>query len=155
MPPIRRNVVARRNDRCPCGSQKKFKKCCGTSLAFVRPTPRAIPQFIDTGEMPIRWVITDDTGKKLFSDKDNRALVFSSKDEAFATATLDLFAEQAPGDINVAGVGETKFKILQEKIPFVEVTAEMAEALISERIAAGLAQMEAEESEEDTPPETL
>jgi SWIM/SEC-C metal-binding protein len=24
-----------RNDSCPCGSGKKFKKCCGTSSTFV------------------------------------------------------------------------------------------------------------------------
>jgi hypothetical protein len=93
-----------------------------------------VPAFIDSGEQAVRWVIVDDTGIKLFSDKDNRALVFSSKDDAFATTTLDLFAEQEPGDINVAAVGETKFKVLQEKIPFVEVDASQAEALIRERI---------------------
>jgi hypothetical protein len=148
MPPIRRNVIARRNDRCPCGSQKKFKKCCGLSVAFVRPQAKTVPQFIDTGEIAIRWVIVDNTGTKLFSDKDNRALVFASKDAAFATATLDLFSEQAPGDINVAGVGETKFKHLQEKIPYVEVEADTAEALVRERIAVGLASMETEYGEE-------
>ena len=94
-----------------------------------------MPQFIDTGEIAIRWVIVDNTGTKLFSDKDNRALVFASKDAAFATATLDLFSDQSPGDINVAGVGETKFKHLQEKIPYVEVEADTAEALVRERMA--------------------
>ncbi len=29
MPTIRRNDLPGRNDPCPCGSGKKFKKCCG------------------------------------------------------------------------------------------------------------------------------
>ncbi|WP_295400168.1 PBPRA1643 family SWIM/SEC-C metal-binding motif protein [uncultured Thiocystis sp.] len=32
--PAASNKVAR-NDPCPCGSGKKFKKCCGTSSTFV------------------------------------------------------------------------------------------------------------------------
>ena len=145
MLPIRRNnSPARRNDRCPCGSQRKFKKCCGLTAAGVEPQVKTVPQYIDTGEIAIRWVIVDNTGTKLFSDKDNRALVFSSKDAAFATATLDLFSSQAPGDINVAGVGETKFKHLQETISYVEVEADSAEAFVRERIAVGLAAMEAD-----------
>jgi SWIM/SEC-C metal-binding protein len=27
--PIRRELAAGRNDPCPCGSGRKFKKCCG------------------------------------------------------------------------------------------------------------------------------
>jgi SEC-C motif len=145
MLPIRRNnAPARRNDRCPCGSQRKFKKCCGLTVAGVEPQVKTVPQFIDTGEISIRWVIVDNTGTKLFSDKDNRALVFSSKDAAFAIATLDLFSSQAPGDINVAGVGETKFKHLQKTIPYVEVEVDTAEALVRERITVGLAAIEAD-----------
>lgn len=135
MPPIRRTAGARRNDPCPCGSLQKFKKCCGAAVAFVRPPRRPVPAFLDTGELAVRWVIVDDTGVKLFADKDNRALVFADKAAAFATVALDLFADQAPGDINVAAVGETKFKLLQEKIPYVEVDAAQAEALIRARIA--------------------
>jgi SEC-C motif len=145
MLPIRRNnAPARRNDRCPCGSQRKFKKCCGLTVAGVEPQVKTVPQFIDTGEIAIRWVIVDNTGTRLFSDKDNRALVFSSKDAAFAIATLDLFSSQAPGDINVAGVGETKLKHLQEKISYVEVEVDTAEALVRERITVGLAAIEAD-----------
>lgn len=144
MPPIRRNVLTRRNDRCPCGSQRKFKKCCGLTVAGVAPQVKTVPQFIDTGEIAIRWVIVDNTGTRLFSDKDNRALVFASKGAAFAIATLDLFSSQAPGDINVAGVGETKLKHLQETISYVEVEVDTAEALVRERIAVGLAAIEAD-----------
>lgn len=149
MPPIRRNVIAHRNDRCPCGSQKKFKKCCGPTVTFMRPPAEPVPQFIDSGEPAIRWVIVDNTGVKFFADKNNRALVFASKDDAFATATLDLFESQAPGEINVAGVGETKFKVLQEKISYVEVDAATAETRVRERFAAALS------AADTTPPESL
>lgn len=155
MPPIRRSALPRRNDPCPCNSTKKFKKCCGTTVAFVRPSPRSMPQYIDTGETPVRWVIVDETGTRLFADKDNRALVFSSKADAFATATHELFADQDPGDINVAGVGETKFQTLQEKVPYVEVDAEQAALLVQERVALARAQLEtAEQSHEDENKET-
>lgn len=149
MPPIRRPALPRRNDPCPCGNPKKFKKCCGATVAFVRPSPRSMPQYIDTGETPIRWVIVDDTGTRLFADKDNRALVFSSKADAFATATHDLFADQGAGDINVAGVGETKFKTLQEKVPYVEVDAEQASALVQERVALARAQLETQANDNE------
>jgi hypothetical protein len=149
MPPIRRPALPRRNDPCPCNSTKKFKKCCGTAVTFTRPTRQSLPQYIDTGETPIRWVIVDDTGTRLFADKDNRALVFSSKDDAFATATHDLFTDQQAGDINVAGVGETKFQTLQEKVPYVEVNAEQAALLVQERVALARAQLEAAEQIHD------
>jgi hypothetical protein len=150
MPPIRRPALPRRNDPCPCNSAKKFKKCCGTTVAFTRPSPCSPPQYIDTGETPIRWVIVDDTGTRLFADKDNRALVFSSKADAFATATHDLFAEQRAGDINVAGVGATKFQTLQEKMPYVEVDAAQAAVLVQERVALARTKLETEEQHNDT-----
>ncbi|MGL4849206.1 MAG: SEC-C metal-binding domain-containing protein, partial [Clostridium sp.] len=30
--PVRKEVVAGRNDKCPCGSGKKFKNCCGREV---------------------------------------------------------------------------------------------------------------------------
>jgi uncharacterized protein YchJ len=29
-PPVTRNIKVGRNEPCPCGSGKKFKKCCGS-----------------------------------------------------------------------------------------------------------------------------
>jgi preprotein translocase subunit SecA len=29
---VGRSAVARRNDPCPCGSGRKFKKCCGRQV---------------------------------------------------------------------------------------------------------------------------
>jgi hypothetical protein len=96
--------------------------------------------FIDTGETPVRWLISDSTGTQFFADKDNRALVFDSRAAATAVASLEIFGTPEPGEINVAGVGETKWKLLQEKIPFVEIPdIETAARLIAERIEYGKA----------------
>lgn len=94
------------------------------------------PQAIDYGEEAIRWVICDESGRKLFVDKQGRILVFTDKEIAREVAKLDLFLNQAPNEINVAGVGPTKWVALQEKLPFLEVSnLETAVALIEERVA--------------------
>ena len=165
IPPIRRLNTIRRNAPCPCGSGQKWKKCClpaqlaqeaAARAARKRPTPAEINDwidneladqlvaaaadrphltYIDTGEDAVRWVICDDRGTSFFADKDNRVLVFNSKAEAFAVAAHSTFADQAPGEINVAGVGETKFAHLCDKLPYVEVSAEEALILVRERLA--------------------
>lgn len=132
----------RRNDKCPCGSSKKFKVCCSPDAPrnARQKIVRAGPIFTDTGEDAIRWVITDETTTRFFADKDNRALVFKSQAEAIAIAGLDEFHDQDPGEINVAGVGPTKWQLLQEKIPFVEIeNVEQAVALVRARIEHGKA----------------
>lgn len=135
----RGGMIVRRNDRCHCGSGQKFKFCCSPD-APTRSNPRAgRQQFIDTGEAPIRWVIADRTATQFFADKDNRALVFSEQAAAIAIASLEDFQDAEPGDINVAGVGPTKWELLQQKIPFVEVDAEEALRLVRERIEYGKA----------------
>lgn len=119
-----------------------------------RPSLQNVPpEYIDYGEEPVRWVIVDDSGTKLFADVDNRAIVFSNKDDAYAIAHLDDFADQAPGEVNVAGVGETKWEALQQKIPFVEVhDAETATQLVQVRLAYQKQQLAvAEESAEEKP----
>jgi len=138
MSTIRRgDNFVRRNDRCVCGSGKKFKACCSPTAPQTHRFSNK-PAFIDTGEIPVRWLISDNTATQFFADKDNRALVFNNRAAAYAVASLDLFNEQAPGEINVAGVGETKWQLLQEKIPFVEVPdIETAARLIAERIDYG------------------
>jgi hypothetical protein len=79
----------------------------------------------------------------LFVDKDSQVLVFADKVVAHAAATLEEFADQTPGEINVAGVGPTKWQLLQEKLPFVEIAdAESAGTLIRERIEIRRAQLE-------------
>ena len=91
---------------------------------------------IDYGEEAIRWVICDESGRKLFVDKQGRILIFTDKAIAREVAKLDLFMNQAPNELNVAGVGPTKWVALQEKLPFLEVSnLETAVALIEERIA--------------------
>ncbi|WP_353208454.1 SEC-C metal-binding domain-containing protein [Sphingorhabdus sp.] len=140
MTTIRREHNIKRNDKCVCGSNKKFKRCCSPT-APVQP----VMQYIDAGETAVRWVICNRVGTALFADKDNRALVFKSKDMAYAMAQLEEFSSQDPGDINVSGVGETKWAHLQEIIPFIEIDdIEEASRLLRERIAAKLAFQEPE-----------
>lgn len=127
------NRMPGRNQTCPCNSGRKFKHCCSPTASYC---PKTGPGFIDSGEPGVRWVICDNAGTSLFADKDNRALVFADKALAYAIASSQLFEAQAPGEINVASVGATKWADLQAKLPFVEVPdVETALALIQERIA--------------------
>lgn len=142
MPPIRKNAVLKRNDRCQCGSGRKYKHCCSADApAHVEDLSRAV-HYIDSGESAVRWVISDDTGTKFFSDKDGRVLVFSDKAAATGVALMAEFDGQTPGEINVAAVGPTKWQILQEKLPFFEVpNLDVGVALVRERIAARTAEL--------------
>jgi hypothetical protein len=151
MSTIRRGNIVRRNDRCVCGSGKKFKHCCSPDAfkhhrtTFMPPAPQS---HIDFGEEPIRWVIVDRTGTQFFSDKDNRVLVFADKESATAVIQIDEFSDQESGEINIGGVGPTKWAKFQEMLPFVEVQAEEGIALVRERIRVG---REAAEKEDAAP----
>ena len=129
-----RNRVGR-NEKCPCESGNKFKYCHGrTEQSIIRPE---IQQFIDTGEEPVRWVISSSTGTAFFVDKAGRVLVFPTKAMATEIQRHELFSEQDPHEINVAGVGPSKWAHLQEILPFVEVASvESAVVFIQERIEA-------------------
>lgn len=142
-----KGALIRRNDRCPCGSNKKFKTCCSPASpqrlsSAPLPAKPAQQPYIDSGESAVRWVIVDATGTRLFVDKDGHVLVFSDRVTATQIANLEEFSDQAPGDINVAGVGPTKWQALQEKLPFVEPPdVESAAALVRERIDARRARL--------------
>lgn len=128
--------MPKRNDACPCGSGAKFKKCCGGSYIARHAAPRTGVTYIDSGEEAIRWVICDLTGTRFFSNAANQILVFADKAVATAIVALEEFANQAPGEINVAAVGPTKFQHLCNTLPYVEVAdVEHAVALVRERIA--------------------
>lgn len=157
MTTLRKGALVRRNDRCPCGSNQKFKSCCSPDAPWRSLRPHSTREaglahstarvpYIDDGEVAVRWVIVDDTGTRFFVDKDGRVLVFSNREAATVAAHLDEFADQSPGEINVGGVGPTKWQALQEKLPFVEVVdADTAAALIRERIEVRRAQLNAQE----------
>lgn len=148
MPPIRRVNKPGRNEQCACGSGKKFKKCCAAPYT-QRPAPQPGVLYIDSGEDAIRWVICNDKGTSFFSDKDNHIMVFTDKAAAFAIAGLEEFSGQEPGEINVAGVGATKFAHLCEKLPYVEVhDVETASALIRERLEVKTQELETSSTEE-------
>jgi hypothetical protein len=135
MNPIRRAIGTRRNDRCICGSGKKHKYCC-YQQAIAQPQIRQKKtHYIDTGEVAVRYVICDGKGTSFFVDKDGRILVFLTRADAIAVATMDEFNAVEPGEINVAGVGETKWAHLQLTLPYVEIpTAEDAVAVIRDRM---------------------
>lgn len=94
------------------------------------------------GESAVRWVICDRSGIQLFADADGRALVFKTREEATAIIQLEEFADQDAGDINVAGVGETKLAHLKTKIAYVEIE-DIADAiqLVRTRIELRRAQL--------------
>lgn len=141
----------RRNDRCVCGSGKKFKYCCSPTAVRQPDAPQKKTHYIDTGEIPVQYVICDARGTSFFCDKDGRILVFNSRAAALAIATLDEFASQEPGEINVAGVGQTKWEHLQATLPYVVVESiDAAVAIVRERVEFMRAKM-AEEAV--TPPE--
>lgn len=138
--------VPKRNDRCPCGSGQKFKKCCAHGAPHQNNGHhnRAVG-YIDDGEVAVRWVITDARGTSFFSDKDNKILVFTDKAVAFAIAHMSEFSSQEPGDINVAAVGESKFKHLCEILPYVEVSdVATGVELVLQRIEARQAELSTE-----------
>lgn len=153
MTTIYRTETIHRNELCPCGSEKKYKRCClnraPTSLADVYspPTQKVAAQYIDTGEAAVRYVICDDVGTRFFVDKDGRILVFQSRADATAVATLEEF----DGDgINVAGVGQTKWEHLQKNLPYVEPeSVEVAATLVRERLAMQTAAYEAQSGAEE------
>jgi hypothetical protein len=151
MSTIRNEGLMKRNDKCSCGSDKKFKRCCSPEAPQHNS---AAPQYHDSGEAAVRWVICDRAGTALFADKDNRALVFKNKEDAYAIAVLDEFSSQEPGDINVGAVGPTKWAHIQDQLLFVEIDdIETAAQLLRERIAAFNAARETKE--QDSPPTSV
>jgi len=150
MSTIRREGLMKRNDKCPCGSDKKFKRCCSPDAPQHNSAPNYAPGYIDSGEAAVRWIICNRTGTALFADKSNRALVFKNKADAYAIAMLAEFSTQEPGDINVGAVGPTKWAHLQDQLPFVEIDdQETAEQLLRERIAEALAAQELQEQTQE------
>lgn len=129
-----------RNERCPCGSAMKFKRCHGRSPDAVDAPIRQ--QYIDSGETPVRWVIANETATAFFSDIKNRILVFTDRQIAVDVINLEIFATAGDNEINLAGVGPTKWQHLQDTLPFVEVSSfAMAEALLQERISQKTSEM--------------
>lgn len=153
MSTIRKDSIIKRNEKCPCGSGKKFKACHSPDAPQNRMSyaaPARAMSYIDTGESAVRYVICDSTGVKFFSDVDNKILVFKSREDATAIALLDEFGSQEPGEINVAGVGPTKWEHLQAKLPFIEVeSVEHAITLVQARITKMQEQISGQESQEE------
>lgn len=146
---LRKAPTPKRNERCWCGSGRKYKYCC---LPGAVVQPQRVVQYIDSGEAPVRYVICNSRGTGFFSTKENQIIIFPDRATAYAVASLSEFESQEPGEINVAGVGETKWKHLQETLPFVEVPdAETAIELVLERIEYLTQQLAAQTTEENLP----
>jgi hypothetical protein len=141
-----------RNEKCPCGSSIKFKRCHGRNSSDRRVVTRK--EYIDAGEIPIRWVIANEKATAFFSDIKNRILVFADRQVAVDVTRLDIFASAGEGEINLAGVGPKKWQHLQETLPFIEVgSLEMAKALLQERIEQKTEELGSAEEEKDSNPE--
>ncbi|NDC55262.1 MAG: SEC-C domain-containing protein [Alphaproteobacteria bacterium] len=148
---LRKQATPKRNERCWCGSGKKFKYCC---LIPPMTQPQRVMQYIDSGEEAVRYVISNSRGTGFFSTKEGKIIVFKNRAEAFAIATLPEFENQEPGEINVAGVGATKWQHLQEKLPFIEVDGvEDAMAFVKERIEYMQQQLQEQEAAPPIPEE--
>ena len=140
MPRTRNRTRIGRNERCPCGSGSKFKRCHGEQVSAPEQPP--VQPYIDSGEEPIRWVIVSGTGTAFFADVANKIIVFPTREMATEISKLEMFADRDPGEINVAGVGPTKWGHLQETLPFLEVeSVAQAIALIDERINSQKAEL--------------
>lgn len=153
---LRREARPRRNERCFCGSGKKYKYCCSNHATSQPQSRNAQPA--DYGEVPVRFVITDSMGTSFFSTKDGKVMVFTTRAVADAVAHMSEFDDQVPGEINVVGVGETKWKFFQERLPVVEFSEDMqaeAQQCIRDKIAFALEQHESAdgEPEDETPAE--
>lgn len=46
MEPIRKEKLPRRNDKCPCGSGKKAKRCCLDKIEALAALPPAVRQQV-------------------------------------------------------------------------------------------------------------
>jgi hypothetical protein len=104
-------------------------------------------EYIDSGESPIRWVIANETATAFFSDVKNRILVFADRQIAVDVIRLELFTGAGDNEINLAGVGPTKWQHLQDTLPFIEVSSlDMAQALLQERISGKTAELEKEDN---------
>lgn len=148
---LRKQATPKRNERCLCGSGMKFKYCC---LTPRMTQPQRVIPYIDSGEEATRYVISNSRGTGFFSTKENKIIVFKNRADAFAIATLSEFESQEPGEINVAGVGPTKWQHLQDTLPFVEVEdVETAVALVQERIEYMQQQLQAQETAPSEPEE--
>jgi len=138
-----------RNARCHCGSGKKYKYCCHAQSSEQPILSSKRTNYIDTGESAVRYVISDARGTSFFSSKEGKILVFASKADAFAIATSDVFRDAEPGEINVAGVGQSKWEHIQKELPFIEPTDVVhAETLLKERMEHMREQLAKEEAEE-------
>lgn len=96
--PVKQPPMPKPNEKCPCGSGKKFKKCCGSNAGDLH-------YFVAYGETALE----DDAG---------RLMVFKDTTTAIAAAKAKRWAD---GDI--IPLPPARFEKLKENIPYVMVVA--------------------------------
>jgi hypothetical protein len=96
--PVKQPPKPQPNEKCPCGSGKKFKKCCGSNAGDLH-------YFVACGETALE----DDVG---------RIMVFTNPDTAVAAAKAKRWAE---GD--VIPLPPERFAKFKEQLPYVMVVA--------------------------------
>lgn len=122
-----------RNAACPCGSGSKFKRCHGRD--YNSTLVPEIKRMLNMTDNPVCWIISNQKATAVFSDKQNRILVFKDREIARQIALLDLFTDQSPNEIYIAPVDENVWQKIQAELPFVLVeNLKKGIALIEERI---------------------
>jgi len=58
MDPYRKETVPRRNDRCPCGSGKKAKRCCLAAIKALAALPPELRQQVVVAKILGRPILT-------------------------------------------------------------------------------------------------
>lgn len=130
-----------RNAQCPCGSALKFKYCHGRNAQSSAPVERR--QYIDKGEVPIRWVISSDTGTAFFASIDNQIIVFANRADAVSCTYSAIFDDEARTEMHIAGIGPAKLAHLTSTLPFVQVEDyASAMILIDARLAHKTAELQ-------------
>ena len=57
MEPIRKEKTPRRNDKCPCGSGKKAKKCCLNKIKALAALPPNVREQVVAAKILGHWPI--------------------------------------------------------------------------------------------------
>ena len=93
--------TARPNDKCPCGSGKKFKRCCGSVIG------------------QIRYIVVDPETSDALENGSGQVLVFEDKSVACLVGRRMGWAERG----ELVSLSEPRFEQFKEAMPYSVVTA--------------------------------
>jgi len=115
--------IAKRNDPCPCGSGKKYKKCCGGNNTWMT-TPTVIPgvdPLIKVHHFFLFWVDVNKELKDTMIKEDGKVLVFTSRAASMQYANNKFAVQLKEREIISAGMGDVKWKNFVEEFEYVVV----------------------------------